>query len=144
MAFGCFGVALANLILVAAAFYAGGGKASWLWLAGYFVVLTIGELYLSPVSLSLVTKVAPARAISMMMGVWLATSFSGNFVAGYLGSFWSSMAKSSFLPDDRGHRGAGRPRDPGLRSPVEADAPRVVECLPHTRSTAREDRRFVP
>jgi POT family proton-dependent oligopeptide transporter len=97
MAFGCFGVALANLILVAAAFYAGGGRASWLWLAGYFVVLTIGELYLSPVSLSLVTKVSPARAISMMMGIWLATSFSGNFVAGYLGSFWSSMAKGSFF-----------------------------------------------
>ena len=45
-------------------------------------------------SLSLVTKVAPARAVSMMMGVWLATSFTGNFLAGYLGSFWSSMARA--------------------------------------------------
>jgi len=97
MAFGCFGVALANLILLAAAFYAGGGKASWLWLTAYFVVLTIGELYLSPTSLSLVTKVAPARAVSMMMGVWLATSFTGNFVGGYLGSFWSSMDKVRFF-----------------------------------------------
>ncbi len=97
MAFGCFGVALAYLILVAAAFQAGGGKASWLWLTAYFVVLTIGELYLSPVSLSLVTKVAPARAVSMMMGVWLATSFTGNFIGGYLGSFWSSMDKSRFF-----------------------------------------------
>jgi POT family proton-dependent oligopeptide transporter len=68
---------LANLVMVAAAFSAGGGKTSWLWLAAYFVVITIGELYLSPVSLSLVTKVAPARAVSMMMGVWLATSFTG-------------------------------------------------------------------
>jgi proton-dependent oligopeptide transporter, POT family len=33
----------------------------------------------------------------MMMGVWLATSFTGNFAAGYLGSFWSSMAKDSFF-----------------------------------------------
>ena len=97
MAYGCFGTALAYLVLVAAAFAADGGKASWLWLMIYFVALTIGELYLSPVSLSLVTKVAPARAISMMMGIWLATSFSGNFVAGYLGSFWSSMAKDSFF-----------------------------------------------
>ena len=94
MAYGCFGVAAAYLILFAAAFGAGGGKASWLWLAAYFVVLTIGELYLSPVSLSLVTKVAPARAISMMMGVWLSTSFTGSFLAGYLGSFWSSMART--------------------------------------------------
>jgi hypothetical protein len=54
---------LANLVMVAAAATAGGGKASWLWLAAYFVVITLGELYLSPVSLSLVTKVAPARAL---------------------------------------------------------------------------------
>jgi POT family proton-dependent oligopeptide transporter len=97
MSLGCFGVALAYLILAAAAWSSGGGKASWLWLTGYFVVLTVGELYLSPVGLSLVTKVAPARAISMMMGLWLATSFVGNFLAGYLGSFWSSMAKDSFF-----------------------------------------------
>ena len=65
--------------------------------SAYFVVLTIGELYLSPIGLSLVTKVAPARCLSMMMGVWLATSFTGGFLAGYLGSFWSGMAKSQFF-----------------------------------------------
>ena len=97
MALGCFGVALSYLVMVGAAVSAGDGKASWLWLFGYFVVITIGELFLSPVSLSLVTKVAPARAVSMMMGVWLATSFTGNFLAGYLGSFWSGMAKDSFF-----------------------------------------------
>jgi POT family proton-dependent oligopeptide transporter len=44
MAIGCFGLALANAILLAAASHAGGGKASWLWLLIYFVVLTIGEI----------------------------------------------------------------------------------------------------
>jgi POT family proton-dependent oligopeptide transporter len=97
MALGCFGVSLSYLVMVAAALNAGDGKASWLWLTACFVVITIGELYLSPVSLSLVTKVAPARAISMMMGVWLATSFIGNFLAGYLGSFWTGMDKASFF-----------------------------------------------
>ena len=97
MAIGCFGVVIANLIMVAAATYAGDGRASWLWLLGYFVVVTIGELYLSPTGLSLVTKVAPARAVSMIMGVWLATSFTGNLIAGYLGSFWSGMAKPDFF-----------------------------------------------
>jgi proton-dependent oligopeptide transporter, POT family len=97
MAYGCFGTSAAYLILAAAAFAAAGGKASVLWLLAYFVVLTIAELYISPVSLSLVTKVAPARAVSMMMGVWLATSFLGNFLAGYLGSFWSSMEKDRFF-----------------------------------------------
>ena len=71
--------------------------ASWLWLFAYFVVITIGELYLSPIGLSLVSKVAPARMVSMMMGVWLGTSFVGNFVAGWLGSFWSSMDKMHFF-----------------------------------------------
>jgi POT family proton-dependent oligopeptide transporter len=97
MSLGCFGVTAANLIMALAALHAGGGQASWLWLFGYFVVMTLGELYLSPVGLSLVTKVAPARILSMMMGVWLATSFVGGFLAGYIGSFWSRMEKPEFF-----------------------------------------------
>jgi len=106
MALGCFGVAAAYLIMVAAALHSGGwnggvtgdaGKASWLWLFAYFVVITVGELYLSPVGLSFVTKVAPMRLISLMMGVWLATSFTGGFLSGYIGSFWSRMAKPEFF-----------------------------------------------
>jgi proton-dependent oligopeptide transporter, POT family len=98
MSLGCFGVAIANLIMVGAAWQsAGAPDASWLWLLGYFVVITIGELYLSPIGLSLVSKVSPARIVSMMMGVWLATSFTGNLIAGWLGSFWSSMDKMMFF-----------------------------------------------
>jgi POT family proton-dependent oligopeptide transporter len=94
---GCIGLAIANLIMAYAAWHAGDDKATWLWLAGYFVVLTLGELYLSPTSLSLVTKIAPASIVSLMMGVWLATSFAGNFLAGWLGSYWSAMAKPDFF-----------------------------------------------
>jgi proton-dependent oligopeptide transporter, POT family len=98
MALGCFGVTLANIIMAGAAWQAGGAPdASWLWLLAYFAVITIGELYLSPVGLSLVSKAAPARMVSMMMGVWLGTSFIGNFIAGWLGSFWSSMDKMHFF-----------------------------------------------
>ncbi|HEY1311861.1 MAG TPA: peptide MFS transporter [Pseudolabrys sp.] len=97
MAIGCFLAGLAYLLLVAAAVLSGGAHASWLWLFIYFVVLTVGELYLSPTSLSLVTKVAPLHLLSMMMGVWLATSFIGGFLAGYLGTFWSSMSKPGFF-----------------------------------------------
>jgi len=94
---GCLINALAYLVMVAAAWSAGGGKASWLWLLFYFVVITVGELYLSPTGLSLVTKIAPKTLLSMMMGVWLATSFVGGFLAGYLGTFWSSMDKANFF-----------------------------------------------
>ncbi len=97
MAVGCFLNAASYLILVAAAWYAGPAKASWMWLTAYFVVITIGELYLSPTALALVTKVAPAGFLSMMMGVWLATSFYGGFLAGYLGSFWTGMGKGDFF-----------------------------------------------
>jgi proton-dependent oligopeptide transporter, POT family len=97
MALGCFGCALSYVIMAGAAWQAAGDEASWLWLFAFFVVITIGELYLSPIGLSLVSKVAPARLVSMMMGVWLGTSFIGNFLAGYLGSFWSSMDKVSFF-----------------------------------------------
>jgi len=98
MALGCFGVAAANLIYTLAAVHAGSGQASWLWIVGAIAITTVGELYLSPVGLSLVTKVAPLRLLSMMMGVWLATSFSGGFLAGFLGSFWSRMPHVEFFP----------------------------------------------
>ena len=97
LAIGCLITALAYLIMVAAAWNAGTSKASWLWLFAYFVVITIGELYVSPTGLSLVTKIAPASLLSMMMGVWLSTSFVGGFLAGYLGTFWSSMEKPYFF-----------------------------------------------
>jgi proton-dependent oligopeptide transporter, POT family len=98
IAIGCLGVALANLIMAYAAWHSGASdKASWLWLLAYFVVITLGELYLSPTSLSLVTKIAPASIVSLMMGVWLATSFAGNFLAGWLGSYWSAMGKLDFF-----------------------------------------------
>lgn len=97
MAIGCTLNAAAYLLMALAAWSAGAGQASWLWLFGFFVIITTGELYLSPVGLSLVSKVAPARLLSMMMGVWLSTSFLGGFLAGYLGTFWSSMTRPAFF-----------------------------------------------
>jgi POT family proton-dependent oligopeptide transporter len=44
-----------------------------------------------------VTKVAPARLISLLMGVWLATSFTGGFLSGYIGTFWSRLPKPEFF-----------------------------------------------
>jgi len=97
LAIGCLLNGLAYLVMMTAAWTADGGKASWLWLLAFFVVITIGELYLSPTSLSLVTKIAPSSLLSMMMGVWLSTSFVGGFLAGYLGTFWSSTEKGNFF-----------------------------------------------
>ena len=97
MAIGLFLNAASWVIMLAAVHAAGDGKASWLWLFAFFVTITVGELYLSPTSLSLVTKMAPARLLSTMMGLWLAAIFVGNLLAGFIGSFWSSMAKGDFF-----------------------------------------------
>lgn len=97
MALGCLLVALSYLIMACAAWSAKGNAATWLWLFAYFTVITIGELYVSPIGLSLVSKIAPPRFVSAMMGLWLGTSFAGNFIAGWLGSFWSAMDKMSFF-----------------------------------------------
>jgi proton-dependent oligopeptide transporter, POT family len=97
MALGCFGVTAANLVYVVAGLHAGAGQPSWLWVVAAIATFTVGELYLSPVGLSFVTKVAPSQILSMMMGVWLATSFTGNFMAGWLGSYWSRMQPTEFF-----------------------------------------------
>ena len=64
---------------------------------GTIFILTVGELYLSPIGLSLVTKVAPARIVSMMMGVWFLSSFFGNYFAGFLGTFWERMPHEAYF-----------------------------------------------
>jgi POT family proton-dependent oligopeptide transporter len=95
MALGCLGVALANLVMAAATLQ--DGRAGMAWLVAYFAVLTLGELYLSPIGLSLVTRIAPARHASLLMGVWLATSMTGNLLAGVLGSLWERMDRTAFF-----------------------------------------------
>jgi POT family proton-dependent oligopeptide transporter len=84
--------------MAAAAYLTGpAGQASWLWLLGFYAVITMGELYLSPIGLALVARVAPPQILSMMMGLWFITSFTGNLLQGYIGSFFSRMDKVSFF-----------------------------------------------
>src|SRR5919201_1361922 len=92
MAFGCLCVALANLVMATAA-----GVASAVWLVGYFVLATTGELYLAPVGLALMSKLAPAPMASLMMGVWFATTLPADILGGFLGGFWSRMGKANFF-----------------------------------------------
>ncbi|MCX6131500.1 MAG: peptide MFS transporter [Proteobacteria bacterium] len=97
MAMGCLMLGAAFCIMILAASTVGEGRGSVLWLVVTTLVLTLGELYLSPVGLSLVTKVAPPRIVSMMMGMWFLSSFVGNYMSGYLGSFYETMPKTNFF-----------------------------------------------
>lgn len=99
MAIGCMLLGLSFLVLMpAAAMYdVDGIPVSMLWTIANIFILTVGELYLSPVGLSLFTKLSPPRMVSMMMGVWFMSSFAGNFLAGYIGSFWDVLPKDKFF-----------------------------------------------
>jgi POT family proton-dependent oligopeptide transporter len=62
-------------------------KASLFWLVMTYFIHTIGELCLSPVGLSVVTKLSPPRLTSLMMAVWLLSSFFANIIGGFVASY---------------------------------------------------------
>jgi POT family proton-dependent oligopeptide transporter len=73
-------------------------KISILWLLAFYMVLTIGELCLSPVGLSLVTKAAPPKYVGLFMGLWFfTTGFIANFVAHKVGGQWGNMTPTSYF-----------------------------------------------
>jgi POT family proton-dependent oligopeptide transporter len=61
------------------------------WLFVTYLLHTIGELSLSPVGLSAMTRLAPERVVSLMMGVWFLASSVGNFMGGFLVRFYATM-----------------------------------------------------
>ena len=71
------------------------GSSAMYWLVLAYLLHTIGELSLSPVSLSFVTKLAPAKYASLMMGLYFATTGLGNKVAGLLGESASEFGEFS-------------------------------------------------
>ena len=99
MAIGSIILGLSFIVMVVGATVMGSEKGSWFWPVFCTLLLTIGELYLSPVGLSLVTKVSPARIVSLMMGMWLAASFLGNVLSGYIGILYEKhiMTASGFF-----------------------------------------------
>jgi proton-dependent oligopeptide transporter, POT family len=94
---GCLGVAASYAVMALAATTADGAKASWLWLVIFFVVVTIAELHFSPITLSLVSHVAPPGARSAVMGAWFTSMFAGNLLAGWIGGLWSSLPGPRFF-----------------------------------------------
>ena len=79
------------VLVVASQLAAGGVQVSPLWLTVVYLLHTCGELGLSPVGLSAMTKLAPARICGLMMGVWFLATSVGNFIAGRLAGFYEEM-----------------------------------------------------
>ena len=92
-AFGLLFLSLGFAILIPAAqFSAGGGQVSPMWLVGTYLLHTIGELCLSPVGLSAMTKLAPMRYAGLMLGVWFLASSVGNFIGGNVAGFYETFS----------------------------------------------------
>lgn len=84
------------VLMVGATIEAAGGElASMWWVVGAYLLHTIGELCLSPVSLSFVTKLAPAQYGSIMMGLYFAMTGLGNKVAGLMGESAAVMGEKA-------------------------------------------------
>jgi proton-dependent oligopeptide transporter, POT family len=80
-----------GVLVVAANLAQNGVKVSPMWLTVTYLLHTFGELCLSPVGLSAMTKLAPARIAGLVMGVWFLATSVGNFIAGRLAGFYEAM-----------------------------------------------------
>lgn len=90
--FGVFISAISVLVMVSAVYVGSNGaeKVSVLWLMGTYGIITIGELFLSPMGLSLVSKLSPVRITSLMMGGWFLATSIGNKLSGVLSTLWDT------------------------------------------------------
>ncbi|MFA6229257.1 MAG: peptide MFS transporter [Rhodanobacter sp.] len=99
MAFGAaiVGASYVLLGLVAAWSEAHGTRANWGWLAGWFVLMTVGELYILPVGLALFGRLAPEGFRATSIATWFFAGFFGNLLAGALGTRWSVLTHAWFF-----------------------------------------------
>ena len=100
IAFGLTISALSCFVMVAAVYASNNGmsKSSPWWFISSYGVITIGELFLSPMGLSLVSKLSPPRLTALMMGGWFLATSIGNKLSGVLSSLWDGYEhKSNFF-----------------------------------------------
>ncbi|MDN3671617.1 peptide MFS transporter [Flavobacterium branchiarum] len=90
IAFGLLISALSVLVMIAAVHIGGNGaeKVSVWWLVANYGIITIGELFLSPMGLSIVSKLSPKNITALMMGGWFLSTSIGNKLSGVLASMW--------------------------------------------------------
>ena len=91
---------LALIIMVIGCLYGGDADANNMgpqWLISTYFVITIGELCLSPMGLSFVSKVAPARLRGTLMGGWFGATAIGNYLSGLFGGFYNSFSHHLFF-----------------------------------------------
>lgn len=99
MSLGCIVAGIAMLVMVAAASVnarSGQPVSAW-WTIVYFALLTVGELLVIPVGLTLVDLLSPAGFAATAMGAWYIAKFLGTLLAGVMGSYWGSIPATLFF-----------------------------------------------
>ena len=81
-AFGLFFAGVAFVVITFAARLTGAGRVSPLWLVVVYFIQTLGEMCLSPVGLSTISRLSPVRMVGLMMGVWFLSISVGSYIAG--------------------------------------------------------------
>ena len=99
MAVGCLIATAAMLVMVFAAIDSGpdGARVSALWVLTYFILLTLGELFVLPVGLTLIATLSPVRFAATAMGGWYIAKFLGSLLAGFMGAYWLVIPASAFF-----------------------------------------------
>jgi POT family proton-dependent oligopeptide transporter len=97
MAIGATVVAIAYALLAVVSLLAGEARVGWAWLVAFFVILTLGELYILPTGLGLFAKLAPPRLGATTVASWFLAVFSGSLLAGLVGTLWSSTSHPVFF-----------------------------------------------
>ena len=85
------GVGFLLLVPAASIIESTGGKVGIIWLLMTYFIHTVGELFLSPVGLSAMTKLAPHRIVGQMMGIWFLGAATGNFIGGRVGGLFETF-----------------------------------------------------
>jgi POT family proton-dependent oligopeptide transporter len=92
-AMGLMFLSLGYVVIAFGVMDVGAVKVSMMWLIALYFLHTVGELCLSPIGLSLVNKLAPARFASLLMGTWFLANATANKFAGTLSSYYPEAGK---------------------------------------------------
>ena len=146
MGYGLALLAIGFFVLAWGATYTvGGGKVSPMWLIVTYFLHTVGELCLSPVGLSSVTKLAPRRLVGQLMGTWFMGTALGNLIAGLAGGGFEGLTTGEMFAAVAKVTGVAglvlllfsRP----LRRLMGSENPQPVEMVPVGAEVATRDKR---
>ena len=97
MALGALIVSASYLLVAGAEAFSGDAPAHWLWLLTYFLMFTLGELYILPNGLGIFARLAPPKLGATTVASWYLAIFTGSLLAGQVGRLWSHFGHTQFF-----------------------------------------------